>query len=248
MRPLKALIIVLLILTVLLLTPVGVDGGYDGKNLVLAARLGFLNIRILPMRKKPKKLKISKPKKDRKKSADDDAEPKKKKSFDFKEIKKLIPIALKALGRFRRKLRIDYLRIHYVFATDDPFKTAMGFGASSAALSTILPLIDNAFEINERDVGTSFDFSSNKSSYDVWLTMDIRIWEVFYIAIAFGIDYLKLKRKEKREDKQEDTQENEPEEKKKNIKENKRKNRTRKEEPNGKTSNRRPDRGYIEQN
>lgn len=194
----RALVIVLLVLTVLLLTPLGVDGGYSGKSLILGIRIGFLNIRILPKKKKqtvpkvPKKQKL--PKQAREKTE------KKKKPFDKKMIKSLIKPALKALGRFRKKLHLDYLRIHYTFASDDPYKTAMGFGMSSVALGAILPLVENAFDIGERDIGTSFDFLSDKPEFDCWITTTIHIWEIFYIAIAFGIDYLKLKIKQKRED------------------------------------------------
>lgn len=197
----RALIIVFLVLTVLLLTPLGVDGGYNGKSLILGLRIGFLNIRIMPRKKKRAKPKIPKKKKAQKQTTDDvEAEKKSKKAFDIKEIKPLIKPALKALGRFRKKLRLDYLRIHYTFASDDPYKTAIGFGVSSAALGGILSLVENAFDIGERDIGTSFDFLSDEPRFDCWITTTIHIWEILYIAIAFGIDYLKLKLKQKRED------------------------------------------------
>lgn len=194
----RALVIVLLVLTVLLLTPLGVDGGYNGKSLILGIRIGFLNIRILPKKKKQIVPKIPKKRKVPKQTPE--KTEKKKKPFDKEEIKALIKPALKALGRFRKKLRLDYLRIHYTFASDDPYKTAMGFGMSSAALGVILPLVENAFDIGERDVGTSFDFLCDKPVFDCWITTTIHVWEILYIAIAFGIDYLKLKIKQKRED------------------------------------------------
>ena len=201
MEPLRALIIVLLILTVLLLTPLGVDGGYNGKSLILGIRIGFLNIRILPKKKKSTKPKIPKQKKALKQTGEISKTKKApKKSFDKKLLKSLIKPALKALGRFRKKLRLDYIRLHYTFASDDPYKTAMGFGVSSAAMNTILPLIENAFEIGERDIGTSFDFLSDKPIFDCWITTTIHVWEVLYIAIVFGIDYLKLIIKRKKED------------------------------------------------
>ena len=197
----RTIIVVFLVLTVLLLTPLGVDGGYSGKSLILGLRIGFFNIRIMPRKKKQVKPKIPKKKKVPKHTAENaKAEKTPKKSFDIKEIKPLIKPALKALGRFRKKLRLDYLRIHYTFASDDPFKTAMGFGISSAALGGVLPLVENAFDIGERDIGTSFDFLSDEARFDCWITTTIHIWEILYIAIAFGIDYLKLKFRQKRED------------------------------------------------
>lgn len=194
--PLKALVIVILILTVLLLIPLGIDGGYSGEKLILGLRVGFLNIRVFPGKLKP--IKLKRPKKTIKEKEPKTGEIEKEKvPLNRKELFRLAKIGLKALGRFKRKLHVDYLRIRYTFATDDPFSTAMGFGYSSAALGVIVPLIDSAFDIGERDIGTSFDFMSDKSSIDCWLTTTIKVWEVFYIAIAFGIDYLKLKHEKK---------------------------------------------------
>lgn len=200
----RALVIVLLVLTLFMLIPLGVDGGYNGRSLILSVRVGLINIRIFPQKpKKPKikKLKTKKPKVKKAKKQDEEIaeETKPKKKLDKKELFRLIKVGLKALGRFRRKLRVNYIRIHYIFATDDPFKTAMGFGASSAAINAIVPLVDRAFVIKERDIGTSFDFLSDRPSFDIWLNMSIQIWEVFYVVIAFGVDFLKLKIKSKRE-------------------------------------------------
>ena len=194
----KVLVIVLLVLTVLLLIPVGVDGGYSGERLILGIRVGFFNIRIFPKAKKRSEPKI--PKNPRKTKDEKEKKQKFRLPSDRKELESLIKIVLRALGRFRRKLRVDYLRIRYTFASEDPFTTAMGFGYSSAALGSIIPLVENAFDIGRRDIGTSFDFLSDKPVFDCWLTMTIQIWEVLYIAIAFGIDYLKLRHRQKRED------------------------------------------------
>ena len=199
----KTLIIVLLVMTVLLLTPLGIDGGYNGKSLILGIRVGLFNIRVLPRKKKLTKPKIPKKKKMPKKPEESsDTGKKAKKPFDIKTLKSLIKPALKALGRFRKKLRLNYIRIHYTFASDDPYKTAMGFGMSSAALGSILPLVENAFDIGERDIGTSFDFLSDKPVFDCWITTTIQVWEILYIAIAFGIDYLKLKLKQRKDDRE----------------------------------------------
>ncbi len=188
----KALVIVILVLSVLLLIPIGIDGGYKSKTAVLGLRVGFLNIRILPRRPKhgkpklKKPLKLKKPRKVEKKTG-------KAKKLDAEALGQLLPIALKSLGRLRRKIHVDYLRLRYTFASNDPFKTAIAFGTASAALGAVLPLLDEAFEIGETDIGTSFDFLSEEPVLDCWLTTTIHLWEVFYIAIALGIDFLKLK-------------------------------------------------------
>ena len=189
----KAFVIVLLVLTVLLLVPLGIDGGYSGEKLILRVRIGFLSIRIFPSSEKHAQPKIKKKKVKKRKLKPQRLEnaPEKKKRT-FIDYKALVKMGLKTLGRLRKKLHVDYLRLHYIFATDNPFDTALGFGLSSAALGAIMPLVDEAFVIDERDIGTSFDFISDRPAFDCWITLTIHVWEVFYIALAFGIDYLKL--------------------------------------------------------
>ncbi|MFB0921411.1 MAG: hypothetical protein QMB62_11120 [Oscillospiraceae bacterium] len=195
----KALVIVILILTVLLLIPIGIDCGYSGGEFMLRLRLGLLNIRNIPGRIKNLKFK-----KQKKPAAEIKAGPEKvqkaKEPLNKDKLFRLAKLGLKTLGRLRRKLHVDYLRIRYTFATDDPFNTAIGFGRSSAALGAIMPLFDNAFNITERDIGTSFNFLSDEPVFDCWITFSIQVWEVFYIAAAFGIDYLKIRNKQKRDD------------------------------------------------
>lgn len=195
----KALIIVILILTVLALVPLGIDGGYSGEKLVFGLRIGFLNVRIFPRRLPYIKFKTPKKTVLKKKSRTGDVQ-KEKVPLNKKELFRVAKIGLKALGRLRRRLHVDYLRIRYTFATDDPFNTAMGFGYSSSALSAIMPLFDNAFDIDKRDIGTSFDFLSDKSVFDCWITLSMQVWEILYVAAALGIDYLKIKYKHRKED------------------------------------------------
>lgn len=185
----KALLIIILVLSVILLIPIGVDGGYDGRSFTLYARLGLINLKVFPRKKKPKPLKAGKK-----------LHPKKPKKPlpDKKEFLALLKMALKALGRFKRRLSVDYLRLHYTFASSDPFDAALGYGYSCAALGAALPLVENAFSIKERDFGCSVDFLSEKPILDFWVTTGIQIWEILYIAIAFGIDFLKHKLEQKK--------------------------------------------------
>lgn len=195
----KALLIILIVLTVIALLPIGVDGGYRYGIFELNIKGGALLIRVLPKKKKAPKPK--KPKKAKKKEEPDvpeTEEDRKKKLFDKQQLTGIIKAGLKTLERLKRKLSIDYFRIHCTFASDDPAKTAMGYGAANAAMGSIVFLVDETFNIKERDFGVSFDFLSEKPVIDVWITATIKVWEIIYIAAAFGIDFLKLKRQKKR--------------------------------------------------
>lgn len=196
----KTLLIILIVLTVIALLPFGVDGGLRGKKLFLSIKVGFLNIRILP--NKEKRIKTFVLKKLRKTGKTDDFaehdEKKSKKGFETKRMLDIIKPALKALGRLRRKLTVDYLRIHCTVATGDPAGTALAYGIASSAMGTVVPLVDSAFDIRNRDVGISFDFLSDAAGFDFWLTASFQVWEIIYIAAAFGIDLLKQKRKKRK--------------------------------------------------
>lgn len=227
----KALLIILLVLSVIALLAVGIDGGYNKDGLRLYIRFGPFNLRVVPAgrllsdvskRKKPKP-KTKKPVKEK------TAAEKTKISRD--ELFALIKMALNALGRFRRKLTVDYLRIHITTAADDPFKAAVGYGAANAALSALISMAERAFIITESDFASSCDFLADKTEIDFWLTTSIQIWEIIYVAAAFGIDYLKHKKSSE----------------KKKAAAGKGSLTTERTDTNGKTSHRRPDGNDPEQ-
>ncbi len=193
----RALFIIFLILTVLALIPVGVDGGWaTGQSVTLGVRVGLIKLNILP--KKPREPKVKKPPKPKKAAAAGGEPAKKKKTpldgIDKKGKLELVKAVLRALGRFRAKLGVQYLRFHYTVATPDPFKTAMGFGIASGAASAFVPLLDNAFDIEERDVAPAFDFTQSKPRVDLWITASILFWQLLFIAAVLGVDYLKIKK------------------------------------------------------
>lgn len=196
----KALLIILLVLSVIALLPVGIDGGYSKKGLRLFVRMGPFSLRLVPAGRlvasfsKPKQPKKPKPVKEKPVKKERPKKPKMSKD----ELFALIKMGLDTLGRFRRKLTIDYLRIHITIAGGDPFSTAMGYGAANAALSSAIPLAEGAFNITERDFGVSCDFLAEKTDIDFWLTASIQIWEILYVGTAFAIDFLKYKRREKK--------------------------------------------------
>ena len=181
----KAFFIVLLVLTVLALIPLGVSGGWaTGQSVTLDVRIGFVLLHILP---KKKTAKPAKPKRETKKKGGIAALSKKGKL-------ELIKAVLRTLGHLREKLRVEYLRFHFTMASDDPFKTAMGFGIVSSAAASFVPLLDDAFDIEQRDIVSAFNFTSTKSQTDVWITASLLFWQLIYIAAVLGIDYLKIKK------------------------------------------------------
>lgn len=201
----KALIIILLVLTVILLIPLGVDGGYRQDTLIIGLKIGPFNIKLFPDKNKGRRLfvpsKQKKKKAGKKEAADhtlDGIIEKLRSRSERKKFLDILKLGLESLARFRKKLSIDYLRIRVTIATDDPFKTAMSYAGASIIANSFFPLFDEAFNIKERDFGIFSDFVSDKTAVDVWLTATFNLLDMFYIGIMFGIDILKLKNKQKR--------------------------------------------------
>ena len=88
------------------------------------------------------------------------------------------------LKRLKRRLLIKQLTLHYTSGNDDPSKTALIFGASSAAFGVITPLIERNFRVKRRDLRASTDFVTKEQCIYAKIIISIAVWEVFYVLFA----------------------------------------------------------------
>ena len=193
-----------LVIVLIGLIPVGVNASFKEGVFRLNAKISAFKITILP-RKKSEGKKPSKPKKEKKAKPKDTEKPKKKWSFD--EILGLVKLALRALGRFGRKLRVDLLMFHYRVAGGDPFDAAMQYGYITAALGGVTPLLDRAAAVKKQDLGVEIDFLAEKPVIEGELTLTIRIGGIVAVAAAAGIEYLKLRKTLKQKQAEKGTEE-----------------------------------------
>ena len=190
--------LVLLMLAVVLLVPIGADVGYIGGEFRLAARMNGFAYQLLPQKpadpnkpkkeKKPKKPKKEKPPKEPK--PEEEAKPKKKRKLNFtkEELFELVKKAINGLGKFG-KLTVRRFMLHYTAAGQDPYNTAMTFGYVNWALSTLGPICAQKFRITgDVDVRTDVDFTTEKMSVDLELSVTLRLIQVVHmaLAVAFG--------------------------------------------------------------
>lgn len=185
--------IILAVLILLGLLRVGGMAEYSEDGLSVAAYIGWIPVHIYPPpeRKAADKQteKRAKKKKEKKKKA---GEKQEKKPGNLKFLLKLIRPALKALGRFRRRIRIDRLYIRFIAAVeDDPARAAVLFGGASAGLGMLLPLLDNHFRLKKRDIQTSVDFQAAQPKIYLTAKLSLAVWEGMYIAFGLLIDVLK---------------------------------------------------------
>ena len=202
-----ALIIIIAFLLVLNLIPLGIDGGYEASEVFLSLKAGpFRVLRILPAKPLSEEEKLLRQQKKAEKQAKKDAKkaqeeetagPKPKSKLSKDLIMALISMGLHALKRLRHRLSIDLLKLHFV-SGGDPYSAAMNYGYVSAAFGTVLPLLDSAFNIGERDVKVSVDFDSGRTSIDARLILTIQLWEIIYIAAAFAAEFIRYKINDRR--------------------------------------------------
>ena len=171
-----------LILLGILLLPLGVSGSAGTEGMSLAANIGPVKLRLLP---RPER----RPKKPKKKDSSKKAKAKKK--ITAEQIFAYIPVGARAFGRFRRKLRVDELRLWYQASSDDPADAALCYGRACAAAGTALGALSAAFDIRERDVRVSVDFSGDGQRILAGGKMSIRVWQLLYVGAASAIDFLR---------------------------------------------------------
>jgi hypothetical protein len=175
-----ALAIVIAVIILILLLRFGVSVEYGSYGLIVLARFGPLKLSVYPGKEiKEKKEVAKKPKKAKPEKAPDEKKP-----GMLKTLQDMVPAIKTTLNRLRRRLLIKNLTLHYIAAGDDPSKTAMMFGASSAAFGGILPLLESNFRIKRRDLRASADFEAAQQYIYVYATVSLAVWEALYIAFA----------------------------------------------------------------
>lgn len=189
------LIIILLVFLLIALLRVGAALRLEDGTLYLKIVAGPIKLQILPKTKesakKPKdegkkKEPKKKKKKEKKKETGDEGGEKEKKKFPItlELITSILSAVADLLGRFRRKLSIDKLTLHYTVASADPYSAAMTFGYASMAVNALVPVLDRTFKIKDRDIGAAVDFNSKENIIFADVQLTLAIWEIIYIALA----------------------------------------------------------------
>lgn len=189
-----ALWIVLALLGLLILLSllrVGVSAGYEAQTASVSARVGPVTIPVWPRppaAEKPKQEKAAK-------------EPREgeQEQPDLDTIFALAKLALKALGKFRRKLTVELFRLVFIAGASDPYDTAMQYAYVNAALGSLRPMAERAFHIKKRDVQVGTDFTADRPQIEVRLALTIRIGQIVVIGVAFCAGYLKFVLQKKKE-------------------------------------------------
>ena len=194
-------------------------------EVALTVKVLFIKIKILPSKdkaagpqsmsvKKARKIKEKLAAKKKKKQAakvekakakEEKKKAKKKKSLgEILEMISLIKdLAFKVIKKFFKHLRIDIARIKIHVAMGDAANTAVAYGAITAAVSLLFPVLEKVknFSLPDADeIDIRADFLSDSIEADVMLSFSIRVWHIFDIAFgALGVflkhQFNKMKKK-----------------------------------------------------
>ena len=187
-------LIALLILFLLAILPLGASVLYDEDGPRVRIVAGPVKIQVFPMKKKAKK---DKTKKEAKKKPAKEGKaakkpaPKRKSGGSWTDFLPLVQVALDLLNDFRRKLRVNELKLHLTMAGDDPCDLAVNYGRMNASLAALLSQLERFLVIKKRDVHIDCDFAASETVILARLDLTITLGRILSIAAVYGVRGLK---------------------------------------------------------
>ena len=179
-------LVALLILFLLAILPLGASVLYDEDGPRVRILAGPVKIQVFPMKKKAKK---DKPKKESKKkpAKGGKGEAKPKSGGSWTDFLPLVRIALDLLNDFRRKLRVNELKLHLTLAGDDPCDLAVNYGRMNASLAALIAQLERFLVIKKRDVHIDCDFAADETVILARLDLTITLGRILSIAAVYGV-------------------------------------------------------------
>jgi hypothetical protein len=188
------------LIDLLCLLPVGAKATYDSGGPRAAAYVGPISVLLYPrpkVKKKPKKQKSKTKTHDKPKETQTSPAPKQEKGGNLAFFRQLLGLALEAQADLRCRLRIRELTLHLTVGGqgDDPAKAATLYGSAWAAIGGVMPLLERAFRIENRDVQAAVDFLSPENTIYFQAECRLRVGTILRMAAWYGLRGLKMYRK-----------------------------------------------------
>lgn len=173
---------------------VGAAVAYSEAGFFLTVKAGPARIQVLPANTQKKERKPKKEKKAPEKpvAAEENAKPKRSVKDTVSIVLRFLPLVGEAVGRFKRKIRIDYVKLQIIWGASDPAATAKGYGAGNAAMGILWPVIEHNFKVKERDLCVGVDFERTKPEFTGNAQITITIGQCLSLALILGVKALKI--------------------------------------------------------
>ena len=175
--------------------PLGVRLNFDEGGFWAAVLIGRIPVPLYPvskwLRNMPSKHKKEKQSPERKPKG---AEPQSREQPGG-GIRRFLPLArlgLELLGDFRRKLRVNFLRLRLTLAGEDPCDLAVNYGRAWAALGNLMPNLERALVIRKRDVEIQCDFQAEETTVVFAMDLTMTLGRLLGLALGYGLRALKL--------------------------------------------------------
>ncbi len=186
------------VLLLLGMLPLGGRVHYDSGGLNAWVLAGPVRLHVYP-RPRKKKAEPEKKQKPRQEEAPEPPKPPappkdekpKEKGGSLTDFIPLVKLALKLLGDFRRRLRVNNLYVRLVLAGDDPADLGTNYGYARMALGNLLPNLERFIRIGKRDIQVGCDFAGEETLITVRLDLTIRLGQLIYLAAVYGVRGLK---------------------------------------------------------
>ncbi|MBO5050466.1 MAG: DUF2953 domain-containing protein [Oscillospiraceae bacterium] len=172
-------LIVLGILLFLAFIPVLVRFSYDETGYRFSLLWGIIPIKRLPGKKRENHKKKSKEKTSSETSGG-----------KLSELIPIIKIGCGFLNALRKKMKLK-LWLHLVMAGDDPCDLAVNYGRTWAAAGSLIPLLEESFIIQKREIQIDCDFGAEETLVKAKLRAHIATWRLIGIAAKYGFRLLK---------------------------------------------------------
>lgn len=205
------LAVIAAVLALFLSLPVAALVRYEDGALRVRLQVGPVTATVYPRRPaKPKKVSRKRPAKAKNSAAAPKAAAGSGgKKLSWQQIRAMIDLALDLLGRIRRKLLVKHLTLHVFFGGRDAAKAAISYGRAWAMIGAMMPVLENTFRIDERDVGAYLDYELEEPRLLLDLDVRMHIGTALVLALGAGVRLLGIFTKTK-EIKKKAVQANEP--------------------------------------
>ena len=171
---------------------VGCKAAYDHEGVQVWVRVAFFHILVFPLKQKGEKKskKEKKPKKPKKKKEKPPTTVGEKIGGALGYAQSLLPILLDAVKYFTHKLQVDTLHMRLVAGSPDPADAAMVYGQASAALGALWYPLTNAFDVKDGYAKVDLDFEAKQMTLCVAAALSLKIGQILWFAVYFGIQAL----------------------------------------------------------